>query len=1067
MSPYNALDMGHYVSAARRDGVLVVQPRMGMSTPEEMSAGLRAVADSDARTIATLTLDSYTRVGDHEGARRALATGRRLNGFPLVVHGPRVTARTAGAAGDRPVQVRHGSAKPYDIFATMADAGLTATEGGPVSYCLPYGRTPLAESVAAWRDATGLLVERSRQNGLRTHLETFGGCLLGQLCPPSLLIAMSALEALFFVQHGAESVSLSYAQQTDSVQDIEALAALRLLADELLPPSVDRHLVLYQYMGVYPRTREGAALLQRSGVDVAVRGGAERMIVKTVAEAHRIPHVSENVLALESSARHALVSRSRSRLPWHHQVDCTQVLEEARALVAPVLEHRDVGAGLLASFRSGLLDVPFCLHADNRGLSQGAIGDDGRLVWARSGRLPVAPARSRTGAGLRSEELLRMLNATAERHDRAALAGGRAAVTAAPGEREPYRIAVVGVGPRGLSVLERLAARLGDAPERPVEIWAIDAHEVGPGRIWRPEQSEVLLMNTPAGEVTMFSGPADGGPPRAGAGPALDAWWRTQEPEAAGAHAYAPRATYGKYLRFVLDAVAEGLGPRVTLHRRVDTVTAMRRPAGGTGWELSLAGGTTLHCDHAVLTTGHARPELSPDQRALADFAAARPALRYVRGDSAADMRLADVPAGAAVGVIGMGLAFFDVMALLTLGRGGRFETTEDGLRYVPGGREPRLLAGSRSGVPLPARGRNQKQATDRYRARIFTAELVRDLRTRGKLDFTRQVLPPLMAEVDLVRYARQIRAGAGEAAEKRFVEAAVRAALTAPDPHGAVLREAAAHPAAGPVTATDLAALARPFGDRTFEDRAAYREAVTELILADLREAAAGNRYGPLKAALDTLRDVRGTLCSAVDHAGLTAASHQEFLTGFVPLSSHLSAGPPAVRLQQVLALMEAGVLELVGPDARFTGDEETGRFSVRSPRVGGGPLPCDVLVDARIPAPDIRADPEPLTQDLRRRGLLTTFTNQDAGGVLETGGVHVTSGSHPVDVHGLPVTDLHVFGIPTEYTRWFTQVGSGRPGPWGLFTTDADTIAAELVSGLSAPAAPAPAARDQEAVL
>ena len=63
--------------------------------------------------------------------------------------------------------------------------------------------------------------------GGRAHLETFGGCLLGQLCPPSLLVAISVLEALFFVQHGLRSVSLSYAQQTHPAQDIEALAALR------------------------------------------------------------------------------------------------------------------------------------------------------------------------------------------------------------------------------------------------------------------------------------------------------------------------------------------------------------------------------------------------------------------------------------------------------------------------------------------------------------------------------------------------------------------------------------------------------------------------------------------------------------------------------------------------------------------------------------------------------------------------------------------------------------------------------------------------------------------------
>jgi hypothetical protein len=40
-------------------------------------------------------------------------------------------------------------------------------------------------------------------------------------------------------------------------------------------------------------------------------------------------------------------------------------------------------------------------------------------------------------------------------------------------------------------------------------------------------------------------------------------------------------------------------------------------------------------------------------------------------------------------------------------------------------------------------------------------------------------------------------------------------------------------------------------------------------------------------------------------------------------------------------------------------------------------------------------------------------------------------------------------VLGIPTEHTRWFTQVGSGRPQVWTGFTADADAIAADLLAG------------------
>ncbi|MFE1754878.1 hypothetical protein ACFW88_30790 [Streptomyces anandii] len=308
-------DLGEAVARAAREGLLVVQPRMGMAGPDAMAAGLRAVCSLPHPTVGTLTLDSYTRVGDHGLARAALAAGEPLNGFPLVAHGPHTTARVAAAAGDRPVQVRHGSALPRDIFRTMVAAGLSASEGGPVSYCLPYGRTPLAESVANWRAATAEFAGLSAERGLRAHLETFGGCLLGQLCPPSLLVAVSLLEALFFVQQGVSSVSLSYAQQTDARQDVEALAALRMLADEWLPPGVDRHLVLYTYMGVFPGSPRGAQLLMDRSAELAVRGGAQRLIVKTPAEAVRLPTVEENVAALRSAARAAGCRTSARWIP--------------------------------------------------------------------------------------------------------------------------------------------------------------------------------------------------------------------------------------------------------------------------------------------------------------------------------------------------------------------------------------------------------------------------------------------------------------------------------------------------------------------------------------------------------------------------------------------------------------------------------------------------------------------------------------------------------------------------------------------------------------------------------
>jgi methylaspartate mutase epsilon subunit len=376
---------------------------MGFSDPARMRAGLAATRAAKATTIGTLTLDSYTRVGDLAAVEHALREGLPLNGYPIATH-PEATTRAmldGVRDADFPVQVRHGSALPRHIFRRLIALGLDATEGGPVSYCLPYGRTPLAESVAAWRECTQLLAAL-RDLGAEPHLETFGGCMMGQLCPPSQLVALSVLEALFFRAHGCRSVSVSYAQQTHAGQDAEAVFALRRLCGALLA-DVDWHVVVYAYMGAYPVTETGAYRLLGQAARLAVRTGAERLIVKTVAESRRIPTIEENVAALEHAARTAETEGPAAPDPGTD----SQTYAEALALVEAVLDlHHDVGRALLLAFERGYLDIPYCVHPDNRGRARSRLDDEGRLCWAGIGALPLGrlvengPGRDVTSAGL-------------------------------------------------------------------------------------------------------------------------------------------------------------------------------------------------------------------------------------------------------------------------------------------------------------------------------------------------------------------------------------------------------------------------------------------------------------------------------------------------------------------------------------------------------------------------------------------------------------------------------------------------------------------------------------------
>jgi len=409
---------GDFVARAQRSGRLVVQPRMGVSDPAAMRTGLLATKHATATTVGTITLDSYTRMGDNANARTALATGAELNGYPIVAHDPAVTrAVLDGVAGpDFPVQIRHGSPCPQPIIEALMAAGLHATEGGPVSYCLPYSRTPLAESIPNWARGCDLLAG-VEATGVQPHIECFGGCMMGQLCPPGLLVALSVLECMFFRQHGIRSVSLSYAQQTNAVQDTEAVLALRRLATEWLP-DVDWHIVIYTYMGVYPRTADGAALLLEEAARLAVRTGAARLIVKTVAEGYRIPTFAENVAALQTAA----LAADHCTTITGSLVD-TGIHAEASTLIETVVElGPDLGRALAEAFRLGYLDLPYCLHPDNAGRTRSVLDGSGRLQWARIGSMPIRNVVGPNGsAEMTAAGLLASLSYVERSYDSASL----------------------------------------------------------------------------------------------------------------------------------------------------------------------------------------------------------------------------------------------------------------------------------------------------------------------------------------------------------------------------------------------------------------------------------------------------------------------------------------------------------------------------------------------------------------------------------------------------------------------------------------------------------------------
>ncbi|WP_405716383.1 FAD/NAD(P)-binding protein (plasmid) [Streptomyces xanthophaeus] len=667
-------------------------------------------------------------------------------------------------------------------------------------------------------------------------------------------------------------------------------------------------------------------------------------------------------------------------------------------------------------------------------------------------------------------------------------------------------VCLVGAGPRGLSVLERLCAQERKSPRwDAVTVHVVDPDPPGSGRVWRPAQSRHLLMNTVASQVTVYTdasvridGPLE-------EGPSLYEWAKALELDVLddtsaadyddvvlaeagrlGPDTYPTRALYGSYLTWAFRQVLAKAATHVTVVTHPLRAVALEDAgADAEGPQtVVLEDGTRLAgLSAVVLAQGHVPARLTDTELELTEFAAEH-GLTYLTPDNPADVDLSGIRPGEGVLLRGLGLNFFDYMALFTHGRGGVFTRVDGRLVYEPSGREPRLYAGSRRGVPYQARGENEKGAHGRYYPQLLTPGYIAALRAqdsrRGVIDFAADLWPLISKEVCGVYYSALLASrGEDPSACARFTAEYLHAEEG--DSEDRLLDEAGIAPA----ERWDWDRVARPYGTRGFRDLAAFRGWLRDHLDEDVRLARQGNVSGPVKAALDVLRDLRNELRLAVDHAGLTAASHRDDLDRwYTPLNAYLSIGPPASRIEEMTALMDAGVLDVTGPGLRVTADADDPDgpcFTGTSGEIPDVRVRATVLIEARLPEIDLRRTADPLMGQLLRTGQCRPYripgTDGGPGGDgtggadYETGGLDVSERPyHLIDAEGALHPRRFAYGVPTESVHWVTAAGI-RPGVGSVTLEDSDAIAAAVLAvpaPLSAPRLPAyPAVRPDSAAV
>ncbi|PLZ02452.1 adhesin [Burkholderia sp. WAC0059] len=596
-------------------------------------------------------------------------------------------------------------------------------------------------------------------------------------------------------------------------------------------------------------------------------------------------------------------------------------------------------------------------------------------------------------------------------------------------------VGIVGLGSRGLSVLERLVTLSRHLHGHEVRVCIFEPGEPGTGA-HGPAQPDYLLLNTIAGQLSMFPDRAAINAVEERTGPNLYEWCRERGieigvdglPCKGGGRPveptdFLPRRILGEYLGWFYGVVARNLPPNLKLVFYRQKVVSLVRDVVRARFVLRTSTGVTEEMDRVFLTVGHAGCPRN-DAAGTRKIASPYPMPAVLDGITPYEK----------VGVEGLGLAAMDVVAALTWGRGGRFERTGHHVRYHPSGREPHVVLFSRSGLPFRVRPVSAA-GTRRHQPIFLNLETVSALRARvlgGQLDFERDLLPLMRDEMRAAFYIACARREGEQQAH------AVAAELAGAFPLGA----------AGDV----FAALAACYG--AFEpndyliaevpgslDGADYARWVRGYIEADLAEGRLGVPASPVKVALEVWRDLRDVLRAAVDHSGLTPVSRRVFYRQYAALINRLVAGPQKERHEDLLALMDAGIVEIAPAGGQCVWREAAGRFELASDRPDWTPVWLDWLVVARVGGSGLDGpDREPLAS-MAGAGLLQAVDR--AAGLY---GVAIDTCGHPVDASGVPVPGIWVLGPAVEGATYYNHyVPSG--GAYSRALSDAHLAVSECL--------------------
>lgn len=615
------------------------------------------------------------------------------------------------------------------------------------------------------------------------------------------------------------------------------------------------------------------------------------------------------------------------------------------------------------------------------------------------------------------------------------------------------QVAIIGAGPRGLAVAERLINLAEDDTKLDIQIF--DPYAIG-GRVWDPfiPQNQQFLMNTVIDQITLFNDDSieNGGKPLPG--PNLRQWLAGQATTFLAAHPefdsfyqqevarlkqpgdFASRGMMGVYAAWFFEWLTQRVRQNQTLTFTQQAVTQVT-PIGQK-FQLTLADGMQILSDQVVMALGHSDDYLSEEEAGFKTFAAENH-LKYVAPMHPAEADLSAFDENDTIIVRGLGLSFFDYLSALTVGKGGQFVRNAAGeLDYIPSGHEPHVIAGSRGGFPLHARGVNEKDTSELYVPKFFTLPALDALRAAGGGHLQYDDFEKLVVKELTYKYILNQLAIMPNRLPYDQAEALRQALLTSDD-----LTATAKAFGLDDIPAFDIDLIRNPARD--LDAAVDYAAWFKTYLRADIADAKLGNKHAPFAGTFDIMRDIRDRIRYVIEHDYFDADEYEKFLRQFKPFDVSVSVGPPLERIEQLLALIEAGVFEVTAPQIHV--DTEGQQFVARDVRQQE--FRGNALIEARLGATDIAISRNPVIENLRQQGLLVQPTRTRAdGSTYQLGAATFDRQTFEViDQNGNKVPHLYIYGITLEGLKWFGTV-IPRPGVNTVILREAAWIAQRILA-------------------